>query len=66
MWEQIGVWRGLHHRLCMCGVCGGGGSQTWGAKQPTYKRSDYSSHLPMHQHTNHTTAQREVAACWMH
>ena len=33
-----------------------GGNQTWGAKQPTDQPSDYLSHLPMHQHTNHTTA----------
>ena len=75
MWEGMGVWRCLHHRLRMCG---GGlvGSQTWGAKQLTDQPSDYPSHLPMHQHTNHTTTQhesdgglldvlkRKFAICW--
>ena len=58
MWEGMGVWRCRHHRLCMCGVCVGG-SQTWGAKQPTDEPSDYPSHLPMHKRTNHTTTQQE-------
>ena len=35
------------------------GSQTWGAKQPIDRSSAYRSHLPMHQHTNHTTRQQE-------
>ena len=58
--EGMGVWGCFHHCLCMCGVCGGGGGgQTWGAKQPTDQPRDYPTHLPMHQHTNHTTAQQE-------
>ena len=55
LWGGMGVWRCLHHRLCMCGVCVER-SQTWGAKQPTNQPSDYPRHLPMHQHTNHTAA----------
>ena len=43
--------------VCVGCVCGG--SQTWGAKQPTDQPNDYPSHLPLHQHTNHTTAQQE-------
>ena len=42
---------------CVWGV---GRSQAWGAKQPTKQASDYPSHLPNHQSTNHTTAQQEM------
>ena len=58
MWEGICVWRCPHHCLCMCGG-GVGVSPTWGAKQSIDQPSDYPSHLPMHQHTNHTTTQQE-------
>ena len=63
------MWRCLHHRLSLCGVCvwgGGGGGQNWGAKQ----RTDQVTILATYQCTNTPTtrphSRRGVGACWMY